>query len=810
MKEGKIMFEVVEAKQEYRGKNLVSISNKDMETMGINSGSLVEVGNSKKMIFRAIRSIDEASGNIGIDGETRHVLGISLGEKIAAVLSTVEVKALRSIEISVLENENIAVEEMQQSIIPSLKDPRNEHIFRTAFTGAPVTVGQRTRVPLSNGEKLICSISKIMPKTLELGLVDDKTKITISDSIGEGSGVNVHYEDIGGLEEEITKIREMVEFPMKHPKIFEKLGVSAPKGVLLTGPPGTGKTLLAKAVATETDAKFISIAGPEIMSKYHGGSEENLRAKFEEAQKNAPAIIFIDEIDAIAPKRGESSDQAEKRVVAQLLTLMDGLKSRGQVVVMAATNRPDDLDEALRRPGRFDRELRINPPTEEGRYKILEIHSRNMPLDDKQAILTEFSNKTIGFTGADLEVLCKEAALHSVKPFYAEIMALAEDMEDQGVEDKNLKEGALLSVEEKEIMEKREELLSHLVVKRSDFVYAMKMVEPSAMREVLIKKPNVKWEDVGGLKKAKEKLRELVELPLLRPELYAAAGIKPSKGVLLYGPPGTGKTLLAKAVATESNANFISIKGPELISKWVGESEKHVREIFKKAKQVSPSIIFFDEFDSIAKVRGSGMGGNSSEKVVNQILTELDGVEDLENVMIVAATNRRDLIDPAVLRPGRIDSHVELFNPDLETREEIFKVHTAKMPLEKGIDLKKMSVESEGWTGADIDAVCRNSGINSIKRHYKEEDLKKVTITADDFARGFETIRSQKSDDDVQGNGSMPKMPDMDDVLKSLPKKDMDKVKAKVDEVETKDEKVEGNVKSKVKEIEGKKKASKK
>lgn len=763
------LFEVIEAKQEFRGKNLVAISNQDMERLNISSGTLVEVGNSKKMIFRAIRNNDEITNKIEIDGEIRHALNVSLGEKVNVKVSNIKAKPLKSIEISILENENIPDEEIKRSIIPSLKDPRNEHVFRSAFSDAPVSIGQRTEVPLSNGEKLICVISKILPKTLNNGIVNEKTKIQISDSIGEGSGVYTHYEDIGGLNEEISKIREMVEFPLKHPKIFERLGISAPKGVLLTGPPGTGKTLLAKAVATETDAKFISIAGPEIMSKYHGGSEENLRAKFEEAQKNAPAIIFIDEIDAIAPKRGETNDQAEKRVVTQLLTLMDGLKSRGQVVVMAATNRPDDLDEALRRPGRFDRELKINPPTEEGRRKILEIHTRNMPLFDKEAILTEFSNKTMGFTGADLEVLCKEAALHSIKPFYSEIMNLAEEMENEGIEDKNLKDKKDITVEEKKIINKQETLLKSLVVKRDDFVYAMKMVEPSAMREVLIKKPNVRWDDIGGLQKAKEKLRELIELPLLRPELYKVAGIKPSKGVLLFGPPGTGKTLLAKAVATESNANFISIKGPELISKWVGESEKHVREIFKKAKQVSPSIIFFDEFDSISKERGSGIGGNSSEKVINQILTELDGIEDLENVMIIAATNRKDLIDPAILRPGRIDSHVELFNPDLETREEIFKVHTKLMPLEEGIDLKKMAKEGENWTGADIESVCRNAGINSIKRNYNLKDLTKLKITKKDFEKAFQEFKEQKENDIKDQQYKIP------NIMKNLPKKKTNK-----------------------------------
>ncbi|NCN87001.1 AAA family ATPase [archaeon] len=768
MKDKKFALEVVESKQEFRGKGLVSISSFNLEELGINSGDFVQIGNSKK-VFRAVRADDALKGKIGIDGGIRHVLGVSLGEKVHVSVSDQKLSPLRSIEISVLENENITPEEMKESIIPSLKDKRNEELFRNMFGGSPVYIGQKNTLSLSNGEKLVCVVSKILPKNLETGLMNESTKIQISDSIGEGSGVNIHYEDIGGLDEEISKIREMVEFPMKHPKIFEKLGVSAPKGVLLTGPPGTGKTLLAKAVATETDAKFVSIAGPEIMSKYHGGSEENLRAKFEEAQKNAPAIIFIDEIDAIAPKRGESTDQAEKRVVTQLLTLMDGLKSRGQVVVMAATNRPDDLDEALRRPGRFDRELRINPPTEEGRRKILEIHTRNMPIEDKDTVLEEIANKTIGHTGADLEVLCKEAALHSVKPFYHELMSLSEDMEKEGIVDENLKEGETLTREEKDIVERRETLLNNLIVKRSDFIYAMKMVEPSAMREVLIKKPNVKWNDIGGLKEAKEKLRELVELPLLRPELYKAAGIKPSKGILLFGPPGTGKTLLAKAVATESNANFISVKGPELISKWVGESEKHVREIFKKAKQVSPAIIFFDEFDSISKSRGgNGASCDSSEKVVNQLLTELDGVEDLENVMVIAATNRKDLIDPAILRPGRIDSHVELYNPDLETRKEIFKVHTKEMPLEKEIDLEKMAKESEGWTGADIESVCRNAGINSIKRNYKEEDLTKIKITKEDFNVAFDIIKKQKGEEKFSETAPMSGMPSMEEMMNSL------------------------------------------
>jgi transitional endoplasmic reticulum ATPase len=451
------------------------------------------------------------------------------------------------------------------------------------------------------------------------------------------------------------------------------------------------------------------------MSKYYGESEKHIREIFEKAEKNSPAIIFIDEIDSIAPKRGEGTDQTERRIVSQLLTLMDGLKSRGQLVVMAATNMPDDIDTALRRPGRFDRELKINPPGEKGRKKILRIHTRGMPLD-KDVDFERIARRTIGYTGADIEVLCKEAALKSIKPYFSDL--------------KNMQEKIPV------------EILDKIKVSKKHFEEALKNIEPSAMREVLINKPHVRWTDVGGLEKAKEKLRELVELPLLKPELYVEAGIKPSKGVLLTGAPGTGKTLLAKAVATEANANFISVKGPELVSKWVGESEKHVREIFKKARQVSPSIIFFDEFDSISKMRGSSMN-DSTEKIVNQLLTELDGIEELEGVVVIAATNRRDLIDPSLLRPGRIDSIIELGVPDKKTRQEIFKVHTKNMPLEKSINLSGYVDKTDSWTGADIEAVCRNAGVNAIKRVYQAKQKTKLTIKKQDFENSLKETAKQ-------------------------------------------------------------------
>jgi transitional endoplasmic reticulum ATPase len=575
----------------------------------------------------------------------------------------------------------------------------------------PLALNQKTVIDVF-GTRLGYVISKLDPK--DYVVVTPSTKIIVSDVpyAGDLKATGISYEDIGGLKQEVELVREMVELPMKHPEVFQKLGVGAPKGVLLTGPPGTGKTLLAKAVATETDSSFFSIAGPEIMSKYYGESEKHIREVFEQAEKNAPAIIFIDEIDSIAPKRGEGIDQTEKRIVAQLLTLMDGLKTRGQVVVMAATNRPDDIDEALRRSGRFDREIKINPPDEGGRKEILQIHTRGMPLG-KDVNFDEISYKTVGFTGADLEVLCKEAALKAIKPYFSQLKNIEEKVPTQ--------------------------ILDKIKVGRQHFLDSLKMVEPSAMREVLIQKPHVTWEDVGGLDDVKEKLRELVELPLLRPDLYEKAGIKPSKGILLSGPSGTGKTLLAKAVANEANANFISVKGPELISKWVGESEKHVREIFKKARQVAPAIIFFDEFDSISKMRGISMS-DSTERVVNQLLTELDGIEELEKVIVLAATNRRDLIDSALLRPGRIDSIIELEIPDKKTREKIFKVHTKNMPLEKNIKFNDYVEKTDNWTGAEIESLCRNAGMNAIKKHYKGSSKEEFKIEKDDFDQALETV----------------------------------------------------------------------
>ncbi len=690
-------LKVVESLQEDIDKGIARIPSKIMNQIGLVSGDIIEIRGKELTVVKAMRSVknDLDKDIIRLDGTTRSNIGVSIGDLVG--ISKTEIREAKKVTLSPLQEVRFS-------------DDPTEY-FHTKLLHKPLMLNQKTVIDVF-GNRLGYVVSKSDPKGYVI--VTPATKIIVSDTpyTGDLRATGISYEDIGGLKNEVELVREMVELPMKHPEVFQKLGVGAPKGVLLTGPPGTGKTLLAKAVATETDSSFFSIAGPEIMSKYYGESEKHVREVFEQAEKNAPAIIFIDEIDSIAPKRGEGTDQTEKRIVAQLLALMDGLKTRGQVVVMAATNRPDDIDEALRRPGRFDRELKINPPAEQGRKEILQIHTRGMPLD-KDVDFDEIAYKTIGYTGADIEVLCKEAALKAIKPYFSELKNIEEKVPTQ--------------------------ILDNIKVGRQHFLDSLKNVEPSAMREVLIQKPKTSWEDVGGLEKAKEKLRELVELPLIRPDLYEKAGIKPSKGVLLAGPPGTGKTLLAKAVANESNSNFIAIKGPELISKWVGESEKRVRDIFKKARQVAPAIIFFDEFDSISKARGSSMN-DSTERVVNQLLTELDGIEELEKVVVVAATNRKDLIDPSLVRPGRIDSIVELGVPDKKTREKIFKVHTKKMPLAKNVGLASYTDKTDGWTGADIESLARNAGINAIKRHYKGTKKGKFDIEKSDFDNALREV----------------------------------------------------------------------
>ncbi len=547
----------------------------------------------------------------------------------------------------------------------------------------------------------------------------------------QAAPLEVSYEDVGGLDEEIKKIREMVELPLKHPEIFQRLGIEPPKGVLLHGPPGTGKTLIAKAVANETNSNFYVINGPEIMSKFYGESEANLRKIFDEAEKNAPSIIFFDEIDAIASKREESKGEVERRVVAQLLSLMDGLKSRGKVVVIAATNIPNSLDPALRRPGRFDRELVIGVPQYEGRLKILKIHTRNMPMT-KEVSLERIAEVTHGFVGADLSSLAKEAAMNVLRKILGDVK----------------------SIEDAEISE---EILSKLIISMDDFKEALKVVRPSVLREVMIETPNITWDDVGGLEEVKQELKEAVEWPLKHKAEFKTLGVKPPKGVLLFGPPGTGKTLLAKAVAKEAESNFISVKGPELINKWVGESEKAIREIFKKARQASPAIIFFDEIDSIAPRRhgGESNDGGVTERVVNQLLTEMDGMEDLSDIVVIAATNRPDILDTALLRPGRFDRILLVGAPDKKSRKAIFDIHTKKMPLGKDVDLNTLVEKTEGYVGADIEAVCREAAMLALRKNIKakevkmeffEEALKKVRPSVNkDVQEAYSSMQDQFS-----------------------------------------------------------------
>ena len=694
-------LKVAEALQDDVGRAIARIPSSLIDKMGLEVGDFIELRGKSRVVvsLRRLVSEDEGLNIIRIDGNTRFNAGVSLGEEVE--ISPVTCQDAVSVTIA-------PVEPIQFNGDPT-------PYFHHKLLDKPLIKGQKLEIDVM-GTHLYYIVTKITPG--KCVRVTPETELIVSDKVVKAESMkvpDVSYEDIGGLSKEIEAIREMVELPIKHPEVFQRLGIGAPKGVLLTGPPGTGKTLLAKAVANETDSQFYSIAGPEIMSKYYGESEKQLRDIFEEATKNAPSIIFIDEIDSIAPKRGEGKDQTEKRVVAQLLTAMDGLTSRGDVVVIAATNRPDDIDEALRRPGRFDREIKILAPDEKGRLEILKIHTRGMPLA-KDVDFKYLAKKTLGFTGADIEVLCKEAAMKAIKPYVPSLKKFSEKVPTN-------------------ILEKIEVNMKH-------FKEALKMVEPSAMREVLITKPSVTWDDIGGLKNVKKRIKEVIEWPLKDPESFKKFGIKPPKGILLYGPPGTGKTLIAKAVAHESDANFIAVKGPELISKWVGESEKHIREIFKKARQLAPAIIFFDEFDSISKVRGASLT-DSTERMVNQLLNELDGIEDLEQVSVIAATNKPELIDPALLRPGRIELMLEISMPDRDSRLEIFRVHTKNMPLDKSINLEEWADKTDGFTGADIEALCREAGMEAL-RNYKDGKQKDAVVTEAHFKKAYDFIISKK------------------------------------------------------------------
>ncbi|MHA2096338.1 MAG: CDC48 family AAA ATPase, partial [Candidatus Hodarchaeales archaeon] len=586
--------------------------------------------------------------------------------------------------------------------------------------GRVLTQGDFIQIPVYN-QRIVLVVSKITPQG-DAVIMEDQTSISISQTpvknVKQETFDRIRYEDIGGLTDEIQKVRELIELPMKHPELFKRLGITPPRGVLLHGPPGTGKTLLAKAVATETDSHFISISGPEFMSKFYGESEKRIRDLFEDAKQNSPSIIFIDEIDSIAPKRSEAMGEVERRVVAQILSNMDGLSQRGDVVVIGATNRVNSLDPALRRGGRFDREIEIGIPNKNGREEILLIHSRGMPLGE-DVDLTHLAEVTHGFVGADLEQFTKEAAMGALRKILPEI---------------NLEEDTIPA-----------SVLNDLRVAQDDFDDALLDIHPSALREVFVEIPNVSWSDVGGLTREKNEIKNSIELPLKHAKFFSHMGANQPKGILLYGPPGTGKTLLAKAVAHETQANFISIKGPELLSKWVGESEKGIREIFRKARQAAPSIIFFDEIDSIAPVRGKSFDSGVTERMISQFLTELDGLEELKGVVVIAATNRPDMIDPALLRPGRFDKIIGISIPDESTRLEILKIHTSKVPLAADVELSPLARRTDNFSGADLAALCNEAVLFSIEEALPtlpkadaKEDYTSYTVNAENFESAYQ------------------------------------------------------------------------
>ncbi len=707
MAETEVTLKVAESiSQKDVGQGIARLDPNVMDDLNIRERDLVEIVGEKRTAAIALPSqTDIGLGVIRIDGLVRKNSGATIGGEVT-VKKTKATEA-KKVVLAPIEN-NIRVQ----------GDVRGLFAGKVMVQGD--IIGSQIRAPrpsMSRGfnslfDELMNDFTPAM-KEIKFAVISTNPKdivivgpntevqlhespVDVSKIEGVGNLVDVSYEDIGGLKEEVKKVREMIEIPLKRPELFEKLGIAPPKGVLMHGPPGTGKTLLAKAVASESDAHFIAINGPEIMSKYVGGSEENLREYFEEAEENSPSIIFIDELDAIAPKREETNGEVERRTVAQLLTLMDGLKSRGQVVVIGATNRPDSLDPALRRPGRFDREIEIGVPDTDERKEVLEIHTRNMPLAE-DVDLDKIASTTHGFVGADLESLCKEAAMRVVRRILPEIQ------NDEEIP--------------KEVMEK-------IVVTGNDFKNAQKEIQPSALREVLVQIPDIKWDDIGGLEDVKQELKEAVEWPLKHPETFKRLGIRPPKGTLLYGIPGTGKTLLAKAVASESEANFISVKGPELLSKWVGESEKGVREVFRKAKQAAPTVIFFDEIDAIAGARsGNDTDSGVTKRVVNQLLTEMDGLEELQDVAIIAATNRPDILDTGLMRPGRFDRHIQVKEPDEEARIAIFKVHTKNMPLAKDVDLKKLAKQTDGYVGADIESVCREAAMLTLRENLEAKEI---------------------------------------------------------------------------------------
>ncbi len=727
MPEKTATLRVADALQRDVGRGIARIDPKVVQELGLTSGDVVQIIGKRKTnaLCWPAHEQDYGKGIVRIDGYLRNNAGVSIDDKVT----------IRKIDAKIAERLTLAPTE-------PLRIVGGEEYLSQLLEGRVLSRGDYVPINIM-GRTVNLVVTNTNPPA-EAVIVTEGTEVLVGEQVKEPIRAipKISYEDIGGLRPVIQKVREMIELPLRHPELFERLGVEAPKGVLLHGPPGTGKTLLARAVASETNANFLSIGGPEIMSKYYGESEERLRDVFKEAQENAPSIIFIDEIDSIAPKREEVTGEVEKRVTSQLLSLMDGLQSRGKVVVIGATNRPNAIDPALRRPGRFDREIEIGVPDRDGRLEVLEIHTRGMPLAE-DVDLKKLADVTHGFVGADLESLAKEAAIRALRRILPEI-----NLEAQSIPG---------------------DILNKIIVKMADFQDALKEIEPSAMREVLVEIPDVTWDQVGGLQDVKEELREAVEWPLKYPDLFAQLNATPPKGLLLYGPPGTGKTLLAKAVAHESESNFISVKGPELLNKFVGESEKAVREVFRKARQASPCIIFFDEIDSVAPTRGSSLGDSHvTERVISQFLTEMDGLEELRNVIIIAATNRPDIIDSALLRPGRFDRLLFVPPPDLEARKQIFKIHTRKTPLADDVNLDELARKTDGYTGADIaslantgvmlalrehiskakdpeDAKKRAKGLKVAKRHF-DEALQKIKPMSTDELKMYERFSEQFSD----------------------------------------------------------------
>ncbi|KTG08677.1 AAA family ATPase [Haloprofundus marisrubri] len=719
-------------KQKDAGRGLAAIDKQVAEDMGLEGGDFIRIeGRESAAIARVWPGYpeDRGSGVIRIDGRLRQQANVGIDDRVT--VEKADVKPAKRVTVALPQRLGIR--------------GNIDALIRRELGGQPVTKGQTVRLPLGFG--FMSNQSQAVPlkiaSTQPSGtvVINDSTTVEISEKPaeqiregaagGSGSGPDVTYEDIGGLEGELEQVREMIELPMRHPELFKRLGIEPPKGVLLHGPPGTGKTLIAKAVANEIDAEFHTISGPEIMSKYYGESEEQLRDVFEEATEDAPAIIFMDELDSIAAKREEAGGDVERRVVAQLLSLMDGLEERGQVVVIGATNRVDAIDPALRRGGRFDREIEIGVPDRDGRKEILQVHTRNMPLADNVE-LDVYADNTHGFVGADLESLAKESAMTALRRIRPELDLDAEEIDA--------------------------DVLQSLQVTENDFREALKGIEPSALREVFVEVPDVTWEDVGGLEDTKERLRETIQWPLEYPEVFREMDMAAAKGVLLYGPPGTGKTLLAKAVANESESNFISVKGPELLNKFVGESEKGVREVFSKARENAPTVVFFDEIDAIATERGRNSGDSGvSERVVSQLLTELDGLEALEDVVVIATTNRPDLIDSALLRPGRLDRHVHVPVPDEEARRAILEVHTQHKPLADDVDLDRIARRTDGYVGADLEALAREAAmaasrefIRSVKPEEVDDSVGNVRITMEHFEDALDQVGPSVTDETRQ------------------------------------------------------------